>query len=88
MIVVTTYWFKQRQFGYGATPATWQGWLLMLVFLAILAGCVWLIMFAGRHGSPAGALGAIVLLFVAVAALVYVSWRKTEGGWRWHWGNE
>jgi hypothetical protein len=56
VIVVTAYWFKQRQFGYGATPVTWQGWLLMLVFLAILAGCVWLIMFAGRHGSPAGAL--------------------------------
>jgi hypothetical protein len=30
---VTAYWFKQRRFGYGATPVTWQGWMLMLVHL-------------------------------------------------------
>jgi hypothetical protein len=85
---MTTYWFKQRRYGLGATPVTWQGWLLMMIVAAIVAGCVWLIALAGRHDSPAGALGAIVLLLVVVASLVYVSWRKTEGGWRWHWGNE
>jgi multisubunit Na+/H+ antiporter MnhB subunit len=86
--VMTTYWFKQRRFGMGATPNTWQGWLFMLVFLAIVLGCVALVMLAGRHNSPEGAFGALALLVVAVLVMVFVSWRKTEGGWRWHWGNE
>ncbi len=25
------YWFRQKSFGYGATPNTWQGWTLTLV---------------------------------------------------------
>ena len=37
---MTAYWFKQKRFGYGATPVTWQGWVLMLVYLAIVVGCV------------------------------------------------
>jgi hypothetical protein len=88
VIAMTTYWFRQKRFGYGGTPVTWQGWLLVLVFVAFVAGCVLLVTFAARHGLAAGALGAIVLLSMAIAALIYVSWRKTEGGWRWHWGNE
>ena len=24
------YWFRQKKFGYGATPNSWQGWLLTI----------------------------------------------------------
>jgi len=24
------YWFKPKRYGYGATPATWQGWAVTL----------------------------------------------------------
>jgi len=29
------YWFKRRAYGWGWVPATWQGWLTLLVFLGI-----------------------------------------------------
>jgi uncharacterized membrane protein len=88
LTIVTTYWFKQRRFGMGATPNTWQGWVFMLVFLLILLACIALVEVAGQHHSPAGAFAGLALLVVAALVMVYVSWRKTEGGWRWRWGNE
>ncbi len=31
-------WFSKKRIGYGVRPASWQGWLLLLVFGAIIAG--------------------------------------------------
>jgi hypothetical protein len=85
---VTTYWFKQRRYGMGATPSTWQGWVFVLVFLAIVLACVGLVTLAGSHNSSAGAIAALVALLAAIAVMIWLAWRKTEGGWRWRWGGE
>jgi len=31
-------WFRPKTFGIGMTPATWQGWVALLVFVALLLG--------------------------------------------------
>ena len=77
---MTAYWFKQKRFGYGAAPVTWQGWVLMLVYLAIVLGCI--AMSAWRLDLAA------ILLVAATAVFMRWSWLKTEGGWRWRWGND
>jgi hypothetical protein len=79
-------WFKPRSFGYGATPITWQGWVITIATMAIVvfssllipvlaAGTLWVF-------------SAIVIDVVAVVGLLVVSRGKTEGEWRWRWGNE
>ena len=30
------YWFKRKLYGWGWTPATWQGWLLTFLFIGIV----------------------------------------------------
>src|SRR5262245_12007807 len=37
------YWFKRRTYGWGWVPATWQGWLTLLIFLGVSSGfsCRW-----------------------------------------------
>lgn len=30
------YWFKAKPFGWGWTPATWQGWLIMVLYIALI----------------------------------------------------
>ena len=41
-------WFKPKRFGYGWTPASWQGWAITLAVTVLpLVGIVWLI--AHRH---------------------------------------
>ena len=85
---MATYWFKQRRYGMGATPSTSQGWVLMLVFLAVIIACVALVLVAGANNSPAGVIAAFAALLIATLVMIWVSWRKTEGGWRWRWGDE
>ena len=29
-------WFKRKTYGYGWTPATWQGWLIIAVWIGLV----------------------------------------------------
>jgi len=71
------YWFVRKRFGYGATPATWQGWLSVLAYVAIVA------FFAWRLRSDT--LRIAVLTPITLGYIWFVS-TKTEGGFGWRWG--
>jgi hypothetical protein len=79
------YWFKPKRYGYGATPITWQGWAVTLgAVLAMIAASL-LLRVEARNGW---ALAALVAFDVAaLGALAVVSYRKTDGEWRWRWGD-
>jgi hypothetical protein len=80
------YWFRQKSFGYGATPTTWQGWALSIVACALLFGVV-LMGPAIRDNS----LRAVWMVLGSAAILIpttFIAWRKTEGGWRWKNGRD
>jgi hypothetical protein len=80
------YWFRQKSFGYGATPNTWQGWVLTIASCAALFGVVLL-------GPVIRDNGLRVLWMVLGTAAVIVptcvlAYIKTEGGWRWRNGSD
>ena len=80
------YWFRQKTFGYGATPNTWQGWLLTFVGCAAIFGIV----LAGPAIRDNGLRFLWIVLGNAVV-LIPVCWiahTKTEGGWRWRNGKD
>src|ERR1039458_2186019 len=60
-------WFARRQMGYGFRPATWQGWAVTAVALA-LAGAVLVV--AHRSLWGIAVLVALLLAFQGVAALL------------------
>lgn len=71
-------WFAPKQFGYGAgLPISWQGWVVMAIYLAVLAGSVLLF----SHKPPA----LFGILVPATAAFMLITARTTKGGWRWRW---
>jgi hypothetical protein len=82
---MTEYWFKPKRYGYGATPVTWKGWAVTLgTVLAIVGASLYLRL----TGKSLWTLAALLLFDAAVvSALVIVSYRKTEGEWRWRWGD-
>jgi hypothetical protein len=82
---MSTYWFKPKRYGYGATPNTWQGWaLIVAVVLAMVAVSLFLRLTERHYWAL-----AVMLAFDAAAlgALMFVSRRKTDGEWRWRWGD-
>jgi hypothetical protein len=72
------YWFAPKLFGFGATPVTWQGWALTLGFIAALV--------LDLRFMPTN-LPRLVIGLALIAAFVTIAWRKTDGGWSWHWGS-
>lgn len=72
-------WFAPKRYGYGAGwPIAWQGWVVALVFLAIVVGIA---VFFGDQPAV-----AVALLLPAIGFLILITARTTRGGWRWRWG--
>jgi hypothetical protein len=75
------YWFRQKTFGYGATPNTWQGWLLTVACCACLFGLV--LTGPAIRDNTVRAVWLVLGAVVIVVPFTFIAWRKTEGGWRW-----
>ena len=81
---MTRYWFRPKRYGYGATPTTWQGWaVIVAMVLAMVAGSLFLRL---TDKSPWGLAALMTFDVVALGALAIISYRKTDGEWRWRWG--
>ena len=81
---MTNYRFRQKRFGYGATPTTWQGWLLTVASAAAAVAIIIAAEFQPDN-TTRFLLIAIGLPLVLVPT-VLIARAKTEGGWRWNWG--
>jgi hypothetical protein len=75
------YWFKPKRFGYGATPATWQGWTLSVAAVVLAAGVV--LAAPAIRDNLLRPLFVVLGLALVIGITSYVAWRKTEGGWHW-----
>jgi hypothetical protein len=73
------YWFRPKLFGWGAVPVTWQGWAA--TFTMIVAAT------AVARFAEVRDLALLVLLVPLVAAFSWLCWLKTDGDWRWRWGD-
>ena len=80
------HWFKQKRWGYGAFPTSWQGWAITLGYTAAVVGLsAWLM----NENDPAPrALTFFVLVTVLTIVLIAIVASRTEGGLRWRWGDD
>jgi uncharacterized membrane protein YhaH (DUF805 family) len=77
------YWFKRKLYGWGWTPATWQGWLAVLIYLLIVVG---LALCLDPLAHPSTLIKSFVLpLVVVTVILIGLAWYKGESP-RWQWG--
>lgn len=76
-------WFKAKRYGYGWTPATWQGWLVLIVYILVVIENFWRI--DSRSHSVSDTLINFVpptLLFTML--LIFICyWRGEQPRWRW-----
>jgi hypothetical protein len=79
------YWFKPKRYGYGATPTTWQGWAVILGTVAAMVAVSLFLRLTEPHYWALAVLIAFDVL--ALAFLLIICRRKTEGGLRWRWGD-
>ena len=75
------YWFPAKRFGWGwGLPTAWQGWVVLLVYAAIIAVLIWRV---PPSSYPSLFCGSVVIVSLL---LVMVCWLKGEPP-SWHWGD-
>jgi len=84
---MTHLWFRAKTYGWGWTPASIEGWLVLAVFVVGVGADIVVL----KHRIVPGALGAAFTIFFAVltilvGALIAVCWMTGERP-RWHWGD-
>ena len=76
------YWFPAKRYGWGwGPPAVWQGWLVLAVFVGLIAVSA-VMLPPSRHLRAF--IGCIIALNVL---LILVCWLKGEPP-RWRWGDD
>jgi len=75
----TDFWFHAKRYGWGwGLPATWQGWVVMILWLGAVAVAVYLL----RHQHP---FAFAAVLGCATALYSWVCYATGEPP-KWRWG--
>jgi len=86
---MTEYWFRPKRYGYGATPINWKGWLFSFIASALLVVLLMTMALPVAGGRPEW---EVVLGWALVAGVSAAFWQfskaRTDGEWRWRWGDE
>ncbi|MEI6581070.1 MAG: hypothetical protein WCO07_02765 [bacterium] len=70
-------WFRRKLYGWGWTPCTWEGWLVILL---------WVIFFAlAMSNMDHEWLKNLLFIFLSVAILILICYKKGEKP-KWQWG--
>ena len=80
-------WFKAKLYGWGWTPATWQGWLVILVYITLMLTLVFTAeeYVPTNHDSGTNVLTHTLPMIVLTFLLIYICYKKGEKP-RWQWG--
>jgi hypothetical protein len=61
-------WFKRHRYGWGWTPVTWQGWLTITAFLAVVISCSFTLPMQPQEPTA----GQSILFFMYVGSAVLI----------------
>lgn len=77
------YWFRRKLFGWGWTPATREGWFIIVGYLLLVIG----ILRVARLTTLAGERldGAVLAVLAVTVILIVICYVKGERP-RWQWG--
>ncbi len=81
------YWFKRKVWGWGWTPATWQGWLVTVLYIVLITLFL-IIREEAIPGNPDSGSNFLVLglpIALLTALFFYIAYKTGEKP-KWQWG--
>jgi uncharacterized membrane protein YhaH (DUF805 family) len=72
-------WFKRKLYGWGWTPATWEGWLIILLWIIILVSLV--------QTMDHEWFKNIIFIIIMTSILIFICYKKGEKP-KWQWGQD
>lgn len=81
-------WFKARKYGWGWTPITWQGWMLVVGYVVLVTAlAISLLPHAGEELGVVYITTFGLFLVSLTSFLIGISYRKGEPP-SWQWGDK
>ena len=79
-------WFKNKRYGWGWTPATWEGWAVLALYLV---GIIYLFRTtdAGSHSGSDTLIGLSMPTLALTGLLIVICYLTGEKP-GWHWGGK
>ena len=82
---MSKYWFKRKRYGWGWVPSTWQGWLLIAIYVIVVVAATQTI-----QDVPAGTMRRelgfyLLIITLATVSLIRIGY-KTGPKPKWRWG--
>lgn len=78
-------WFRRKTYGWGWTPSTWQGWLIIAVYLLLVVAFSLTI---DEHSSPRELIFTFALpITLLTATVIRICYARGETP-RWQWGEK
>jgi len=76
-------WFKAKNYGWGWYPCSWQGWLIIAVFIAYITYSG-IVIDSMQHSVSDFLINFVPNSFVAAVILILICWKTGEKPeWRW-----
>lgn len=77
------YWFKRRRYGYGWIPSTWEGWLVLAVYIVTISVGAFLIDYESKE-VHANLVMYLLFVLLSTAILLFITYKKgPKPKWRW-----
>jgi uncharacterized membrane protein len=83
------FWFRPKTIGYGATPSSWEGWLVSAAYIITIATALG-VMLATKSDEHSLAAWFVFFIFALCLTAIFILFckAKTEGDWHWRNGRE
>lgn len=70
-------WFRRKRYGWGWTPCSWEGWLVIFIWVLFFISLV--------KDMDHEWLKNLLFIFISVAILIFICYKKGEKP-KWSWG--
>lgn len=77
------YWFKRKRYGWGWTPVTPAGWLVVGAVLLVAVGAAAALRVAGATDAVAHLTYLVAVALAVVALLWFTRHKRPTARWRW-----
>jgi drug/metabolite transporter (DMT)-like permease len=71
-------WFKRKLYGWGWVPVRWQGWLVVVVGIAV----VFFGLYVGQTDDAPGA-AALGIFLMIIIIFTFGYWKGEKPRWQW-----
>lgn len=76
-------WFKNKFYGWGWRPASWEGWLVMSVYVAFVMGISLRMSYSMSYGASDWVKWALMMAGSTALLLLIAKERGEAPEWRW-----